>query len=586
MTFDRAVGFAVLRGVDDRQAAAARGALDRLLAHMPWLRVAEEHAGTARLVVWGHGDVATAMRRDADGGLVAAIGDAPPGAAGDVQPSQGVPWEGRGVAVRVAPDGREVEAAVDWTGSIPVFHAAAGPALIVSSLEPMVVEGLDLGPVDFDRVGLVSLLVHGYFLGDRTLFGSMRLLRPDHAARWSPEGHAERPLGTLTPSQERWSAGWDDLAEEMAAGFRRAIRRTLAGAPRWVLPLSGGIDSRLIAAVAAEDGVDLTAVSYGPAGWSDVIYARRLARRLGIPWRRVDLDDRYLADFTPLWADWFGSALHFHGMYQMPFLTSVRDVDRRIATGFTGDPLGGAQTEGMAAGDRPMAQRLSDKWHVWTREQLRRLLRDDPTDAFAALDEELDRQWAELVGEDYQRTWLIFQSNHVARFSSYQPLMYDYWKGVGTPFVDRELAAFTLSLPRVALEGRRLQALMIRRHFPAVATVPDTHHLGPIASSRAHLARAALAAVVPRGLRRGPLREFNPVANTQDQDAARAGGTAAVWPLFESLEALREHVDVDMVLAEHRAALAGDLTSITRIEAIQALAFRLAGVPTPTTAAA
>jgi hypothetical protein len=576
---DRAVGFSLVRANNDA-AARADQALERLLAQMPWLTRRDEDVAGWRLVLWGHGDLRRALHRADDESLVAAIGDAPFGQP-PTDDRDELSWEGRGLRLRVHADG-DVAVANDWTGSIPVYHGERHGARILSTLEPAVVEGLGLGPDDLDEAGVAALLIHGYFLGDRTLFEAMRVLRPDHVGHWTPGGFTAQPLRTLTPSEGRWTAGWDELAEEMAALTRAAIRRTLSDAPRWTLPLSGGIDSRLIAAVAVEEGVDVSALSYGPQGWSDVIYARQLAATLGIPWRRVDLDDRYLADYTRLWADWFGSALHFHGMYQMPFLTAVRDTDAPIVTGFTGDPLGGAQTEGMAAGDRPMARRLTDKWEVWPREQARAVLRRDLSGALEALDDDLARQWEAVAGAPFQRVWLLFQHNHVARFSSYQPLMYDYWKGVGVPFVDRDMAAFALSVPRLALEGRRLQAHMIRRHFPRVAIVPDTAHLAPLTPTRTFVARQAAAALLPRRWRRGPLREFDPAPNTQDQDAARAGGPAAVWPLFETLEQLRDVLDVDIVLAQYRAALNGDLSAMTRVAAVQALAYRLNGPGRPT----
>ena len=89
------------------------------------------------------------------------------------------------------------------------------------------------------------------------------------------------------------------------------------------------------------------AYSYGPASSVDVIWGRQVAKALRLPWKRVDLGADYLAKYTRVWADWFGSSLHFHGMYQMPFLKVVRKENMPIITGYIGDALAGNQTAGM-----------------------------------------------------------------------------------------------------------------------------------------------------------------------------------------------------------------------------------------------
>ena len=57
----------------------------------------------------------------------------------------------------------------------------------------------------------------------------------------------------------------------------------------------GGLSSRLIAAVARREGIPVQAVTYGSRGWPDVAYAEAVARRLDIPWRRIELGTDYLS---------------------------------------------------------------------------------------------------------------------------------------------------------------------------------------------------------------------------------------------------------------------------------------------------
>ena len=75
----------------------------------------------------------------------------------------------------------------------------------------------------------------------------------------------------------------DDLIDQAVAEMVRGLKRHVAGAAgRPLLPLSGGYDSRLVLALAAEADVlgDVDVVTYGDADDQDVTLASELAKRL------------------------------------------------------------------------------------------------------------------------------------------------------------------------------------------------------------------------------------------------------------------------------------------------------------------
>ncbi len=574
---DRIVGMTVVHGLDEAAAARASGAERRALDELPWLASGEVEIGATRVRFWGHGDPGRLVHRLAGGRLAIVAGQPVPApdAAALAGLGDRVPWEGRLLILRVSADGSEWEAFNDWSGSLQAFHAPAGAGRILSTLEPVVVAAAGLDPGDVSRAGVVSLLTHGYFLGDRTLYETMRALGADTVTRWTAAGVAVSPQRSLIASEERWQVGWEDLAEGLHERTVGALRRGLRTEPEWRLPLSGGMDSRLIAAVAVDEGIPVETLTYGDEDWLDVRYAREVARMLDLPWRHVPLGVDYLARRSPTWGALFGTSMHFHGMYQYPLLETFGPGGTPIVTGYTGDPMGGAQTAAMLAGTRSVRRRFADKWHMWEEDELGELLRFDPADALAELDAELDAQIDALDGPLFQRLWIVFQHNHVARFSSYQPTMYDLWSGVGVPFVDRELANYTLSLPRAALDDRRLQLHAFRRAYPALATIPGTWSAEPIAPSGRFYLKRTLADVLPERFHRGPLAEFAPTENVIDQRALAETGDAALWPLAEARSALEEWVDPAMIDRVRGSALGGDLGAMARLETIQALAWAL-----------
>jgi asparagine synthetase B (glutamine-hydrolysing) len=574
---DRIVGMTASRGLDAVSLARLRAAEDRAFAEVPWLQRSELRVGDTDVRVWGQGPTDGAVRRLPGGDVAIVVGRPLPDPSDEqlAGVSGRVPWEGRLLVVRISADGSRWDAFNDWAGSIPAFHAPAGEGRILSTLEPAVVSGAGLTAHDISQADLVCLLVHGFFLGDRTLYRTMRALATDTAASWGPDGFSAVKQGGVAPSPDHWHDAWDDLADGFHERVHAAVARCLRTEPAWNVPLSGGLDSRLIAAVGAAEGIPMETFTYGTKGWLDVRVAKQVAKQLGLPWRHVPLGTDYLAARTPTWAALFGTSLHFHGMYQFPLLESVGGGPPPIAMGFTGDPMGGAQTEQMMQGDRPPRRRFVDKWHMWSEEEVGRLLRRDVSADLAELDAEMEAQLDAVDGELYQRIWMLFQNNHMARFASYQPTLHDWWSGVGAPFVDRALANFAVSMPRGALDSRRLQAHSLRRAHPALATIPGTWSFEPALGSGRWYLRRTLADILPRRLHRGPLGEFAPPANTVDQEALAATGDAALWPLPASREVLADVVDLEMVDAAERTARAGDLGSMARLEAVQALAWAL-----------
>jgi hypothetical protein len=567
---DRVVGFSVLMGVSEHQRREHDVALDRALRHFPWLARRELAVGTAAIVLWGHGDVMAAVGEHTATRIQVSVGAClEPAAEGSE----------RSLSLDVtSPHPAAWSIKTDWTGSIPVFHASDERHSIVSTLEPVVVATAGLGSDGISPVGLTSLLTHGYFVGTSTLFRSMSALQVDAVTTWTDGSLSVLPVDSVQASDARWTAAWDDLVEEMDDLFTRSIRDSLRAEPSWTLPLSGGLDSRLIAAVARREGVALQAVTYGSRGWPDVAYAEAVARRLGIPWRRIELGTDYLSRYGSAWADWFGSSLHFHGMYQFPLAEALGTPVGPITTGFTGDPLGGAQTAAMMAGERSIASRLLGKWRAFSRDEVRELLGTPVADeAFEAIDADLEAQCQAVQGADYQRVWMVFQHNHVARFSTYQPAMYDYWGGVGCPFSNASLARFVMSLPRAALDHRRLELDVLRTRWPEMAALPGTFAPEPQLTERSYIARRALALRLPERLRRGPLQIFALTDNTTDRDCVRAHGREALWPLHERWEALRATVrDVEPLERALRSVMSDDDPyAMSKLAAAQAVALRV-----------
>ena len=296
-------------------------------------------------VAWRAADGRAALLHWGDAGSGAGrSGAAGSGAAGASH--AGTIWAGT-----PAPDGDRADtvyARTSVTRVDPVYLAEVPGAVIVADRATWAAwTSSRLG--GHDPLHLCALLNPGFPLGSVTPFtgvtavaGSVALrLRGGSATRERDAGTPPRPLshaaqvlacsGLAGPAQE--PVGTADLADladladgELdgggrpgAGGVADALVAAVAplrdaGAPVQ-LSLTGGKDSRLIAAALVKAGVPVTAFTHGFAGHPDVVVAAEIARRLGIehvvrtptaPGQKVDVLGRIRA--TVLVADGMLSA--------------------------------------------------------------------------------------------------------------------------------------------------------------------------------------------------------------------------------------------------------------------------------------
>ena len=107
---------------------------------------------------------------------------------------------------------------------------------------------------DVDAAGVDAFFVFGYVPGPETILRDVRQLPPGSTLAWDAETRTTRVAGYWSPPAplDRGVIAHQEAVEEVDALLVRSVRsRMLADVPLGVL-LSGGVDSTLIAAVAAE----------------------------------------------------------------------------------------------------------------------------------------------------------------------------------------------------------------------------------------------------------------------------------------------------------------------------------------------
>ncbi len=184
--------------------------------------------------------------------------------------------------------------AVDWVRSIPLFFARVGESWTIDDRAERLRREAGLGPAQIDPDAALSMAMAGYTIDRATLYQGLEMLGPGEAV-WLRAGrvperrryYAYRPWNVATA--ERRPAKTEAELRELTLDIVRRMIASLDGRPL-VVPLSGGLDSRLIVSAAKHLGFkNLRCFAYGRTGNGEAAASRAVAERLNYRWRFVPL---------------------------------------------------------------------------------------------------------------------------------------------------------------------------------------------------------------------------------------------------------------------------------------------------------
>jgi len=174
-------------------------------------------------------------------------------------------------------------AAVDKIRSQPIFYEPATGKVSANAL--------DLKPLftpDVDSQALLQFSMAGYILGQDTLYSNLKSLQGGECLLYekkTSEINVHRYYQYIPcPKKE---IDEEEAMECLGQVIDVAMKRTIENANGhkiWV-PLSGGLDSRIVAAKLHEFGYDnMELFSYGMRGNAESKLAKEVAERLGVKW--------------------------------------------------------------------------------------------------------------------------------------------------------------------------------------------------------------------------------------------------------------------------------------------------------------
>ena len=409
--------------------------------------------GRAALLRWGSAET-TPKITPAPSATQATSADCAPSAishAGTIWPGTPIPGT----------DGAPVHARTTATRVDPVYVAEVAGAVIISDRAmwaAWTADRLD----DHDPLLACALLNPGFPLGSATPFRGVSALSRSTIIQVL-SGAASRN-GADSPQRPRGAGS----AAEVAAALVDAVTPLREVAQPVELSLTGGKDSRLVAAALVKAGVPVRGRTHGFADHPDVVIAAEVARVLGIehevrvpaaPGQQVDVLGRIRA--TVLVADGMLSAFENVGRPDPAFSRAV------TAGGHGGELLRGGYAE-TAAGRRAAGLRAAELLRRLTTRHLGLLRRGAAAGYVASL-----APWTSALARDPLRALDDFYLvNRAGRWSAAARQAYLIRECLVQPLFDERVVLAARAVPLATRTSGELSRAVLAELCPPLTEIP------------------------------------------------------------------------------------------------------------------
>ena len=243
----------------------------------------------------------------------------------EIIPSWDVGW-----ALVIIWQNGSVFAACDRVRSIPLLYSTILNRLILTArIEDM----LELVSAKIDVVSALEYLTFGCATCDRTLRENIFQMQPGEILKFNSEKDSQPILSRyfLYLPQKPSNQSFSDLQEELSEIFERCFNRLasqLDGEPI-LIPLSGGLDSRLTAAMLKKVGYEnVICFSYGRDGNAESRISQEVANSLGFRWEYIEYtaqiwQQKLQEDEMKLFWQYCSNGISLPSIKQLPAATAV-----------------------------------------------------------------------------------------------------------------------------------------------------------------------------------------------------------------------------------------------------------------------
>ncbi len=395
-------------------------------------------------------------------------------------------------------------------------------------------------PHRIDQEAIADFFYFSYLTGQKTFFMDIKVLPPAsilryHQGKWTISQYWD----VTYPGKYSYHPGqWYD--ELVFTALKSAVQRMANPSVSYGLSLSGGMDSRWIAAFLSQVQPGSTSFTLGTPGSDDTSPAQHVAALTNLPNRYLTISPGFVAELAGTYNYIVDGMYSSFSIEEFPLTVQVGDYVDISVGGFLGDCLFGHEINPLSARLRRQDARSYWLWRnrgEWLSPAMADLAfgataaRELEVHAYGSLDAMISSATAEM---GFQVLQYINLRNRQRRFINIAQQAKLPYVDIYHPIADLTVLRAALQLPPSQLMMERAYRHALGAYFPELAAIPWTFTLTPPTISIPGIVlKKAAQFTLGRWLKNTPIGKSNLIRPRRYYANYRAWSRGALRPFIE-----------------------------------------------------
>ena len=412
----------------------------------------------------------------------------------------------------------------DRFGTRPVYYAFNKGRFLFASEVKSILEDQIKKTIDTEAVSHLFHFHHVF--GYNTLFTAISQL-PEASCLIFENGKMRQhrywnfPENTGIYTKKHFSRKEiDTYSEALEYHLQRAMQRNFSeNRDSILLSLSGGLDSRYVAAYASQFGIEpLTAFTMGPDDSEDQIYARQVSALLGIQQKGFEVSPYTLWDNARRFAYYADGMSIIHGPVQgfsileEYYRKQKITVSSQMCDAVFGSTLWRKRIRILlkkSTLDRESISILTGIFNLSSDERLQTIFTTDFYNEIKDSYKEVIQRYINLgTKRPFHVYFLLMLNEHGRRGTLCGNLMNNLFLETRMPSYDNHLIDFAFNLPIALREYQYLYRLVFTRKFPQLAAIKREYYNLPISAENWQFRLKTLENKVVTRMKQSPLHSL------------------------------------------------------------------------------
>jgi len=380
----------------------------------------------------------------------------------------------------------------DRYGLRPLYYTELASKLIFSS-EVKPITSFPGFNKEINLRAIPDLLAFGSMLGENTLFENVYLMPSGSIMVYEQGKLTISKYWDFEYNEDYPKRDLSDYCEELHYLFHQAIKRQSKGNHKIGVPLSGGLDSRVVGAYLHKEGVLFSAHTYGVKRCYDFRFARRVARALKAAHYFYETNGEYIPDYHSVSLRLTNGMLDICDTQQIILPTEIYNDCDVLHIGFMADVIfGGSYIREYILNlshEKELPNLVYDSFSFFIQDRIQKnILRNSinrkvKNSSLEKISWRLSQTNAKL---SVNKADYVYLHERAKRFTiNANLILLNQRLEYRTPTYDNDLMDFALKLPPEMRINSLLYTELIKRYFPKLARIPWQKDGFPLTASYA-----------------------------------------------------------------------------------------------------